>query len=501
MVADVSPSQPIGGGERMLWEQARHLAARGHDVRVVSRADPGVTAPVSLEREGVRIRQFPVAQGSVARFIRSSILEARHAVADELAREPVDVLHVHQPLAGGQQRVAVVRKGVADPVGKTGASQIDRPRGEIGQFHEFCARTRRVVVQLRNGHLTGFDRRRPNLEESLIQRGPFSAVFGSGLEQCVFADDRQRIAAVIRRGSGNVQFEIKTCVRSVEGGLVQLHRNQVLPRHEQAGRQSVFEKILSIIGGRIGEGCGFHGTRGDGAARGFPAVDIDNGAVIPLEAHLNAADAEVIGEIEATTEISRGPFPVWVRAKWDYRRFVTFAVTELGRPFAPPAVVESRMFPIRGRPVWAARHNVTRAKSDGIGEPAPAGARRNQRFDEAGGGKKSRGRGHGAAGQAGVRAVQGEINCAAGLRAEPDLEPGRDGTALLVEHGGVEGGIESGVLICCECFGSPLGQPVIDRVIATAGPLRRGEVIPTRGLGDERALNFGTAAHEARGVS
>src|SRR5882672_2762436 len=100
MVADVSPSRPIGGGERMLWEQARHLAARGHHVRVVSRADPGVTALVSLEREGVRIRQFPVAHGSVARFITSSILGARHAVADELAREPADVLHVHQPLAG-----------------------------------------------------------------------------------------------------------------------------------------------------------------------------------------------------------------------------------------------------------------------------------------------------------------------------------------------------------------------------------------------------------------
>src|SRR6266850_4141971 len=100
MVADVSPSRPIGGGERMLWEQARHLAARGHHVRVVSRADPGATAPVALEREGVHIRQFPVAQGSVARFIRSSILGARHAVADELARAPADVLHVHQPLAG-----------------------------------------------------------------------------------------------------------------------------------------------------------------------------------------------------------------------------------------------------------------------------------------------------------------------------------------------------------------------------------------------------------------
>ncbi|PYM96812.1 MAG: hypothetical protein DME04_00675 [Candidatus Rokuibacteriota bacterium] len=100
MVADVSPSRPLGGGERMLWEQARHLAARGHDVRVVSRTDPGATAPVSVEREGVRIRQFPVEQGSVARFIRSSILAARRATADELASEPVDVLHVHQPLAG-----------------------------------------------------------------------------------------------------------------------------------------------------------------------------------------------------------------------------------------------------------------------------------------------------------------------------------------------------------------------------------------------------------------
>ena len=100
MVADVSPSRPLGGGERMLWEQARHLAARGHDVRVVSRTDPGATAPVSVEREGVRIRQFPVEQGSVARFIRSSILAARRATADELASEPVDVLHAPCGRAG-----------------------------------------------------------------------------------------------------------------------------------------------------------------------------------------------------------------------------------------------------------------------------------------------------------------------------------------------------------------------------------------------------------------
>src|SRR5204862_253422 len=68
--------------------------------RWLGRAAPGAAGPVSLGRERVRIRQFPVAQGSVARFIRSSILGARHAVTEELAREPVDVLHIHQPLAG-----------------------------------------------------------------------------------------------------------------------------------------------------------------------------------------------------------------------------------------------------------------------------------------------------------------------------------------------------------------------------------------------------------------
>src|SRR5205807_9825466 len=100
MVADVSPSRPLGGGERMLWEQARRLAARGHDVRIVSRADPDATAPLSVERERVRIHQFLPDQGSITRFLRSSIYGARRAVSEAVAHGPADVLHVHQPLAG-----------------------------------------------------------------------------------------------------------------------------------------------------------------------------------------------------------------------------------------------------------------------------------------------------------------------------------------------------------------------------------------------------------------
>jgi glycosyltransferase involved in cell wall biosynthesis/SAM-dependent methyltransferase len=100
MVADVSPSRPLGGGERMLWEQARHLAARGHDVRIVSRADPDATAPITIEYERVRIEHFRADRGSIARFVTSSVLGARRAVSEALARQPADVLHVHQPLAG-----------------------------------------------------------------------------------------------------------------------------------------------------------------------------------------------------------------------------------------------------------------------------------------------------------------------------------------------------------------------------------------------------------------
>jgi len=110
MVSDVSPSQSAGGGERMLWEQARRLAARGHDVRVVSRADPDASATVHLERERVRIHQFPVERRSVARFITSSILAARRATAEELGRQTADALHVHQPLAGYGASTASIRR-------------------------------------------------------------------------------------------------------------------------------------------------------------------------------------------------------------------------------------------------------------------------------------------------------------------------------------------------------------------------------------------------------
>lgn len=99
MVSDISPLHIEGGGERVLWEQASRLAARGHAVRVLSRTPRGVS-PDIVERQGVFIHHFPAARGSSLRFLLSSILSARRALTEALTRSPADVLHLYQPFAG-----------------------------------------------------------------------------------------------------------------------------------------------------------------------------------------------------------------------------------------------------------------------------------------------------------------------------------------------------------------------------------------------------------------
>ena len=75
-IADVSPLNVPGGAERTLWEQARRLAGRGHDVRVLCRA-PGPEPAAPVVREGVRIVEFASVRRSPADFLRSTLAEAR----------------------------------------------------------------------------------------------------------------------------------------------------------------------------------------------------------------------------------------------------------------------------------------------------------------------------------------------------------------------------------------------------------------------------------------
>jgi glycosyltransferase involved in cell wall biosynthesis/SAM-dependent methyltransferase len=98
VVADVSPLVIRGGGERVVWEQARRLAARGHRVRVVSRL-PEEGGPRLTTREGVGLRHFAVPRRPALDFVRGSVLGARRAVREEMRTYGADVVHVYQPLS------------------------------------------------------------------------------------------------------------------------------------------------------------------------------------------------------------------------------------------------------------------------------------------------------------------------------------------------------------------------------------------------------------------
>ena len=98
MVSDTSPPAMGGGAERVLWEQATRLSARGHRVRVLARR-PEVARPYRGDPE-LAIAHFPVDRRSPLAFVRTAVLGAR-AAGERLVRERrPDVLHAHQPLAG-----------------------------------------------------------------------------------------------------------------------------------------------------------------------------------------------------------------------------------------------------------------------------------------------------------------------------------------------------------------------------------------------------------------
>ena len=99
MVSDVSPLSGGGGGERVLWEQARGLARRGHAVTVLGRASEGEPANAH-EREGVRVVLFGAGRHTALGFLREAVFAARRAARDVLAGSTFDVLDVYQPLAG-----------------------------------------------------------------------------------------------------------------------------------------------------------------------------------------------------------------------------------------------------------------------------------------------------------------------------------------------------------------------------------------------------------------
>ena len=87
----------FGGAERVIGEVTTRLAARGHEVTLLT-ARLG-ELPAAERRDGVEVRRYAVDRGSPLAFYRSVFHGVRRALRDPAAAG-ADVLHVHQILSG-----------------------------------------------------------------------------------------------------------------------------------------------------------------------------------------------------------------------------------------------------------------------------------------------------------------------------------------------------------------------------------------------------------------
>lgn len=98
-LADVSAARVIGGAERVLAEEARGLAHRGHRVTVVCRAaGPGLTAEEELA-PGLREIRCPFDPGRPHRLLTATWPTVRRTFSRLQRDGGVDGLNIHQPIA------------------------------------------------------------------------------------------------------------------------------------------------------------------------------------------------------------------------------------------------------------------------------------------------------------------------------------------------------------------------------------------------------------------
>jgi len=69
-VADVSIQDVIGGAERVLYEQTTRLAARGHDVHILTRRLPAHQSDCTVIHN-VREWRYPVKKDNAVSFFTS----------------------------------------------------------------------------------------------------------------------------------------------------------------------------------------------------------------------------------------------------------------------------------------------------------------------------------------------------------------------------------------------------------------------------------------------
>ncbi len=98
VVADVSPVESHGGAARVIREQSRRLATRGHEVTVLCR-HPGGDIPARGDIGGVPVLHYAVDRRHPLAFAVTSITAARRHFRQAFCGREWDAVIFHQPLS------------------------------------------------------------------------------------------------------------------------------------------------------------------------------------------------------------------------------------------------------------------------------------------------------------------------------------------------------------------------------------------------------------------
>ena len=98
VVADVSPMETHGGAARVVREQSRRLAARGHAVTVLCR-HPGGPLPLRGDPGGVTVLHYAVDRRHPLAFAVTSITGARRRFREALGGRAWESVIFHQPFS------------------------------------------------------------------------------------------------------------------------------------------------------------------------------------------------------------------------------------------------------------------------------------------------------------------------------------------------------------------------------------------------------------------
>ncbi len=112
-VADVSISNVIGGAERVLYEQTKRLAAKGHNVHIITRKMP-VHQSCRGEADGVIEWRYEACPARQFQFIRQTLQGCRRLFETLHLTHSFDVINFHQPFSA----YAISRSELCLPVKK-----------------------------------------------------------------------------------------------------------------------------------------------------------------------------------------------------------------------------------------------------------------------------------------------------------------------------------------------------------------------------------------------